>query len=336
MKFKILIFCIGIIFFTNCTNISTNVEQKPLSKSQESIQVVENQETKDQEIETPKVEDQKVQDQEAETPKAEDKKVQDQKAETPKVEDQKNQDQAQKTENQQSKNQDSTISNEQKSWWFKRNKEHLPPGAQQEINITDFDTYYLGNTKEKVLYLTFDEGYENGYTSRILDILKENEVQAAFFVTQPYVEQNQELVQRMIEEGHVVGNHSITHPNLTTLSDEEVIHEIQGLATYYEEVMGHPIDPFFRPPSGFYSQRTLKLTQEAGYKTIFWSMAYKDWVVDDQPGKEAAYQHVLENHHSGAIILLHAISKSNTEALDEILKELKQQSYQFKSLYDLP
>ncbi|NLP47066.1 MAG: delta-lactam-biosynthetic de-N-acetylase [Epulopiscium sp.] len=230
----------------------------------------------------------------------------------------------------------SQYSNDKKSWWFRRNQEHIPPSAQEEIIIEDFDTYYLGNTEEKVIYLTFDEGYENGYTSQILDILKENEIQAAFFVTQPYVKQQQDLVQRMIDEGHVVGNHSITHPDLTTLSDEQVIHEIKGMEEYYQEVMGQSMDPFFRPPSGNYSERTLKLTQEVGYKTIFWSMAYQDWDINNQPGKETAYKHVMDNHHSGAIILLHAVSQSNTEALDQILQDLKQEGYQFKSLYDLP
>ncbi|NMA82479.1 MAG: delta-lactam-biosynthetic de-N-acetylase [Epulopiscium sp.] len=225
---------------------------------------------------------------------------------------------------------------DQKSWWFKRNKEHLPPGAQQEIEIAKFNTYYLGDTAEKVIYLTFDEGYENGYTAQILDILKENDVQAAFFVTQPYVKQNLDLIQRMVNEGHVVGNHSVTHPNLTEKNDDQVKEEIQGLANYYEEVIGQPIAPFFRPPAGYYSERTLQITQNLGYKTIFWSMAYKDWVVDEQPGKEVAYQHVMDNHHPGAIILLHAVSKSNTEALDQILKDLKAEGYRFASLYDLP
>lgn len=229
----------------------------------------------------------------------------------------------------------SSLPNDKKSWWFKRNSDHLPPGAQSEIDIAKYDAYYLGNTKEKKIYLTFDEGYENGYTPKILDVLKEHNVKAAFFVTKPYIQSQPDLVKRMVEEGHIVGNHSVTHPSLPDKTDEEVKHEILETARYFEEVTGTSMPLFFRPPAGEYSERTLQITKDLGYKTIFWSMAYKDWDVNNQPGKRAAYEHIVQNHHPGAIILLHAVSSSNTEALGDMLKYLRDQGYTFASLNEL-
>ncbi|NLM12195.1 MAG: delta-lactam-biosynthetic de-N-acetylase [Epulopiscium sp.] len=229
----------------------------------------------------------------------------------------------------------SSLPNDKKSWWFKRNSDHLPPGAQSEIDIAKYDAYYLGNTKEKKIYLTFDEGYENGYTPKILDVLKEHNVKAAFFVTKPYIQSQPDLVKRMVEEGHIVGNHSVTHPSLPDKTDEEVKHEILETARYFEEVTSTSMPLFFRPPAGEYSERTLQITKDLGYKTIFWSMAYKDWDVNNQPGKQAAYEHIVQNHHPGAIILLHAVSSSNTEALGDMLKYLRDQGYTFASLNEL-
>lgn len=223
-----------------------------------------------------------------------------------------------------------------KSWWFRRNDTKTPPTAQNDICIFDYNAYYLGDTSQKVIYLTFDEGYENGYTAQILDILKANDVQAAFFVTVPYIEQEPELIKRMVEEGHVVGNHSDTHPNMSTLSEADMAAEINNCNAAFEALTGRPIDPFFRPPAGEYSIRSLTQTQALGYKTIFWSLAYQDWDVNNQPGKDAAYHSAVDYVHNGAIVLLHAVSQSNTEALDEVLKTLKAEGYEFKSLYDLP
>ena len=223
-----------------------------------------------------------------------------------------------------------------KSWWFRRNTTKTPPTAQNDICIFDYNAYYLGDTSEKIIYLTFDEGYENGYTAQILDILKANDVKAAFFVTVPYIEQEPELVKRMVEEGHVVGNHSDTHPNMSTLSEADMAQEINNCNAAFEALTGRPIDPFFRPPAGEYSIRSLTQTNLMGYQTIFWSLAYQDWDVNNQPGKDAAYHSAVDYVHNGAIVLLHAVSQSNTEALDDVLKTLKAEGYQFKSLYDLP
>lgn len=226
--------------------------------------------------------------------------------------------------------------NQRESWWFRRNSDHLPPSAQDKVCISQYGGYYLGDTQSKTIYLTFDEGYENGYTAKILDVLKENEVPAAFFVTKPYMKEYPDLVKRMAEEGHIVGNHSVTHPDFTTLSDEQIAEELQGCADYYKEITGLDMPNFFRPPEGVYSIRTLEKAHEAGYKTIFWSYAYKDWDPKNQPGRQAAIDMAMNNYHNGCIMLLHAVSESNTEALDEILKSLKEKGYTFLSLEDLP
>ncbi len=225
---------------------------------------------------------------------------------------------------------------DRKSWWFKRNSTHTPPSAQQEIAIGQYDAYYLGDTQSKTIYLTFDEGYENGYTGQILDILKENDVQAAFFVTKSYIRDNPELIQRMVAEGHIVGNHSVSHPDMTQLTSEQMAEEINDCAAYFKEVTGQEMPKFFRPPEGVYSIHSLEATQAQGYQTIFWSFAYADWDVNNQPGKEGAYNMVMDNYHNGSIMLLHAVSQSNTEALADMIKSLKEKGYTFMSLEDLP
>lgn len=226
--------------------------------------------------------------------------------------------------------------NDRKSWWFKRNSVHTPPSAQGDIAIGNYDAYYLGDISRKAIYLTFDEGYENGYTAQILDVLKEKDVQAAFFVTKSYIESEPELVKRMVAEGHIVGNHSVTHPDLTKKSNEEILWELEECASYFEEVTGTKMPPYFRPPEGVYSIRTLEKTKEAGYKTIFWSFAYQDWDRNNQPGKQAAYNMVMNNYHNGSIMLLHAVSQSNTEALSDIIDSLRAEGYTFVSLDALP
>lgn len=229
------------------------------------------------------------------------------------------------------------LSNISHSWSWKRNKEHKRPEAYNKFDIKPYDAYYVMNTDEKVVYLTMDEGYENGYTSMILDTLKANDVQAAFFVTKPYVEKNLELTKRMKEEGHIVGNHTVNHKKMPTQTDEEINYEIEETERYFEEMTGYKMDKFFRPPTGEYSERTLYLTQQLGYKTMFWSLAYADWYreKEKQPGKEYALNHVLENAHPGMMPLLHAVSSSNAEALDDIIKQLKEQGYRFGSLYEI-
>lgn len=199
--------------------------------------------------------------------------------------------------------------------------------------IKKYDGIFTGDTTKKDIYLTFDEGYENGYTPKILDILKENNVKAAFFVTGPYIKEHGDLVKRMLAEGHIVGNHTVNHPSLPKVSDEKVKSEIMDLAAMFKSLTGKDMH-YFRPPMGEYSERTLYITKSLGYKTVFWSLALADW----QPlpgGPQESYNTVMSRIHPGAVILLHAVSKDDTMALDKILKDLKAQGYVFKMLDDL-
>jgi len=199
--------------------------------------------------------------------------------------------------------------------------------------IHTYSGIYMSDTPRS-LYLTFDEGYENGYTEKILDVLKENNVPAAFFVTGPYLEKEEALVRRMVNEGHIVGNHTVHHPSLPQVeSTEKVKEEILGLQTLCKEKYGVDMK-FFRPPRGEYSERTLKITEDLGYTSVFWSFAYKDWDVKAQKGTEYAYEQIMKGVHDGAVLLLHAVSKDNAEVLDRVIKELKSKGYRFKSLED--
>lgn len=229
-----------------------------------------------------------------------------------------------------------TAENKVYSWYFKRSNKNLPPTTEpQYLQMLKGKGYFLGDTSKKQIYLTFDEGYENGYTPQILDTLKKNNVKAAFFVTGSYVERNPDLIKRMAAEGHIIGNHSDTHPSMPSISNEQIVKELDTVEKQVQQITGQKMH-FFRPPRGEFNQRVLDVASREGYSTIFWSMAYRDWVVDEQPGKEAAYNFITNNIHNGAIILLHAVSKSNTEALDSIIKELKNRGYTFAGLEQLP
>lgn len=231
---------------------------------------------------------------------------------------------------------DGVLSNKSMSWYFKRNSEHQPPTAQKDFDIRLFDGYYLGDISQNVIYLTFDQGYENGFTNQILDTLAEKDVKATFFLTKSYIKNSPDIVKRIAEEGHVSSNHSVKHESSPTLTDEEMEYEILETERYYNEVTGLELSKLFRPPMGEYSARTLAITQELGYKTIFWSFAYEDWIVDKQPGMAVAYETVMNNAHNGCIMLLHSVSESNTEALPFIIDSLKEQGFEFKTLADLP
>ena len=222
--------------------------------------------------------------------------------------------------------------NTKHGWGFTRNSSHLPPAVGWVGPVVEkYSGIYTVHTDEKVVYLTFDEGYENGFTADILNTLKDNNVKAHFFITSGYLKSNPELVKRIVNEGHVLGNHSVNHPSLPTLSDEQVIQEIKGLESQVKELVNYDMY-LFRPPMGEWSERTLKITEDLGYKTVFWSMAYQDWQVDQQQGWERAYNHVITNVHNGAVILLHAVSSDNAGALDKIIKDLQAQGYRFELL----
>lgn len=185
-------------------------------------------------------------------------------------------------------------------------------------------------SKKKTIYLTFDQGYENGYTEKILDILKKKKVKATFFILQDYAERNPELVKRMIDEGHTVGNHSVSHPSLPKISIDEAKQEIMGLHNYVKEKFGYEMTEF-RPPRGEFSERILQLVNECGYKTVMWSFAYEDWNVDNQPDEKEALKKVTDAKHDGAIYLLHSVSKTNTNILGDFIDCMKKDGYSFKS-----
>lgn len=219
------------------------------------------------------------------------------------------------------------------SWYYNPAKNHQPPTipAQASNLLSDYRGIWLLPNDEQRIYLTFDEGYELGYTGQILDVLKDNQVKAAFFITGQYVKTQPLLVQRMKAEGHLVCNHTQNHKDMSKLTKEEIVSEITLLEQEVKERTGITLDRYLRPPMGCYSDLSLAVALGQGYRSVFWSMAYEDWDPAKQPGSEKAYQFVTRNVHPGAVILLHAVSQSNTDALDRILKELKQQGYVFST-----
>lgn len=233
------------------------------------------------------------------------------------------------------------LNSAEKNWFFKPQKDGKPSEEPPEVLelLKNYSGYYLGDTSKKVLYLTFDEGYENGYTPKILDTLKANNAKAAFFVTTDYIKANPEIIKRMVEDGHLVCNHSDSHPSMAKKAlqgKENFEGEFTATEKAFEEVTGSKMQKFFRPPMGKYSELSMYYTKELGYKTIFWSFAYKDWIPNEQPSHEFARNKIMGRTHNGAIILLHAVSKTNADIMDSILKEWKTQGYEFKTLNDLP
>ena len=191
----------------------------------------------------------------------------------------------------------------------------------------------MGNSEKPFIYLTFDLGYEAGYTSQILDTLKENNVKASFFITAHYLNTQEALVKRMIEEGHIVGNHTVNHKELVKLSDEEIKEEINNLSQSIYDKFGYEMT-FFRPPKGEYSERVIKIASELNYKTVLWSSAYDDWNENKQGREEYGKAKILDNLHNGCILLLHATSKDNMNILDYVIKETISKGYIFKNLDD--
>ena len=223
-----------------------------------------------------------------------------------------------------------TNSKEVLRWGIRTNKDHNIPFADPGTPelLKKYNSYYVGDASGKKIYLTFDEGYENGYTGSILNTLKNENVKAVFFITGPYLKGHPELVERMIKEGHSVGNHTVNHPSLPEISDQKIKDEVRNLEyTFFKDFNEHMT--FFRAPKGEYSERTLKITNDMGYINLFWSVAYDDWYRDKVRGKEYAHKMVTQNLHNGAIILLHAVSKDNAEALGDIIKSARELGYEF-------
>jgi len=217
------------------------------------------------------------------------------------------------------------------------NEGQSPVGNATAESLAQYDAYYLGDTGKKVIYLTFDCGYENGYTEKILDALKKHSAPAAFFVVGNMIETAPDIIRRMAEEGHIVGNHTFHHPDMSAISDQAAFQrELDSLAALYQETTGRELPMFYRPPQGKYSEDNLKQAQALGYKTVFWSLAYVDWYVDNQPTAEQAYAKLLPRIHDGAIVLLHSTSKTNADILDELLTKWEDMGYHFASLEELP
>ena len=198
--------------------------------------------------------------------------------------------------------------------------------SERQLSHRD-DADFIAEDQMKI-YLTFDEGYENGYTDDILDVLKEKQTPAVFFVTQPYAEAEPELVQRMIDEGHIVGNHSVNHLSMPTISMEDCRAEVMGLHEYIKENFGYEMS-LFRFPMGEFSEADLSLLQQLGYRSVFWSFAYRDWLVDEQPDPQQAIETIESKCHPGAIYLLHAVSQTNAQVLGQVIDDLRAQGYTF-------
>lgn len=220
------------------------------------------------------------------------------------------------------------------NWGLSFQTDGEPPIANASMEeLARFDAYYAQNTTEKVLYLTFDAGFENGNTPIILDALKKHSAPATFFVVGTYIESNPDLIKRMEKEGHIVGNHTYHHPDMTKLSSLSAFEkELKDVENAYNNVTGKEMTKFYRPPQGKYNENNLQMAKELGYHTFFWSLAYVDWQENNQPTKEEAFDKLLTRVHPGAIVLLHSTSKTNGEILDELLTKWEEMGYQFKSL----
>ncbi|QKY68246.1 delta-lactam-biosynthetic de-N-acetylase [Lentibacillus sp. CBA3610] len=216
-------------------------------------------------------------------------------------------------------------------WGFKKNDEHeIPDVGKYKQILEEHGAYYADHSGEKVVYLTFDNGYEGGYTDDVLDVLKKHDVPAAFFLTGHYVRSEPDLVNRMADEGHIIGNHSYHHPDFTIVTKDTMQEELETLEEAVAEVSDQEDIKYVRPPKGMFSEKTLDWANELGYIHIFWSSAFVDW--ETQQGWEHAYENIMDNIHPGAIILLHTVSSDNAKALDKMIEEMKNQGYQFRSL----
>ena len=223
------------------------------------------------------------------------------------------------------------------NWGLSFATEGAPPtGNVSAAQLAEYNAHYTGDTGKKVIYLTFDAGYENGYTATILDTLKKRQVPACFFVVGHYLESAPELVQRMVAEGHLVGNHTNSHPDMSAIGTRETfLQELTAVEQKYREITGREMAKIYRPPQGVYSQQNLEMAKEAGYHTFFWSLAYVDWYVDNQPTREQALEKLVGRIHPGAIVLLHSTSATNAQVLDEVIGKWQEMGYSFGALTEL-
>lgn len=233
---------------------------------------------------------------------------------------------------------DATVAVSTDNWGLSFPTEGQSPVGNATVEeLAQYNAYYLGDTSQKVIYLTFDCGYENGYTSSILDTLKKHNAPAAFFVVGNMIESAPDLIRRMVAEGHIVGNHTYHHPDMSSISDQAAFQkELESLEALFQETTGQTMSKYYRPPQGKYNVENLRQAKALGYKTILWSLAYVDWYVDDQPTPEQAYSKLLPRIHDGAIVLLHSTSRTNAEILDELLTKWEEMGFSFASLDQLP
>ena len=219
------------------------------------------------------------------------------------------------------------------NWGLSFREDGKPPVADVSAKeLEKWNAWYIKDTEDKVLYLTFDAGYENGNTPAILDALKKHNAPACFFIVGHYLKSSPDLVRRMVDEGHLVGNHSFNHPDMSSLGRDKFAQELTDLESLYLETFGKEMPKLYRPPQGKFSEGSLKLAKELGYQTFFWSLAYVDWDVDKQPSREDALDKLTRRVHPGAVVLLHVTSKTNGEIMDEILTKWEEMGYSFKSL----
>lgn len=223
------------------------------------------------------------------------------------------------------------------AWGLSFSTEGTPPtGPVSTQQLAAYDAAYLGDTNQPVIYLTFDSGYENGCTEQILDVLQQHNAPAAFFLVGHYMKTNGDLVRRMVEEGHIVGNHTMHHPDMSKLTDKaDFTEELQELEILFRDITGKDLPKYYRPPQGTYSQENLQMARELGYKTVFWSLAYADWDNKHQPTKEQAFSKLLPRIHNGAVVLLHSTSTTNAQILDELLTKWEQMGYRFAPISEL-
>ena len=227
-------------------------------------------------------------------------------------------------------------------WYFKKNSEHLQPQLDPcQLFINQYSCYYVDknhgdDSSDKVIYLTFDAGYENGNVEKILDTLKEKNVKAAFFVLSHLINNDTDLVKRMVKEGHLVCNHTSTHKNVAKIKSADLLlQELRKLEVLYTEKIGGEMPKYFRPPEGSFSEENLKALETAGYKTILWSFAYADWDNNKQLSPKVAKEKLINGTHNGEILLLHPTSKTNAEILGSLIDEWRSMGYRFGTLNEL-
>ena len=211
-----------------------------------------------------------------------------------------------------------------------------PVGNATVAELQPYHAYYAQDTNEKIIYLTFDCGYENGNTPAILDALKKHQVSATFFTVGTFLEAEPDLVKRMVAEGYTLGNHTWHHPDMSAISTIDAFsEELSSTADAYRQITGEEMPHYYRPPQGKYSTENLQMAKDLGYSTFFWSLAYVDWYQDNQPSKEEAFAKLLGRIHPGAIVLLHNTSSTNAAILDELLTRWEEMGYHFGTLQEL-